>query len=84
MPRYLRINPKVLEIEGTKIALGIANSADVKILPVRDAISELDVEVLYTRTDWSNSEIQARLQAAEKFEVLVPDRVPREMIVGAY
>lgn len=78
------INPEVLEIEGVKISLGIANSTHVEIIPVGDAIPLLDVEVLYTRTDWFDPGIQTWLQAAEKFEVLVPDRVPREMIVGAY
>ena len=83
-PRYLAISPDVLEIEGTMIALGIANSNNVELLPVSDAIQRLDLEVLYTRTDWSNPDIQARLQAAEKFEVLVPHSVPRGMIVGVF
>ena len=83
-PRYLAIAPEVLEIQGTKIALGIANSNNVDILLVSDAIPRMDLEVLYRRTDWSDPEIQARLQAAEKFELLVPNAVPREMIVGAF
>ena len=81
-PRYLKISPNVLAIPGTKIAFGIANSTGVDILPVPEAIYRLDIEVLYTRTDWSDPEIQSRLQQAEKFEVLVPDAVPRKMIVG--
>ena len=81
-PRYLKISPNVLKIPGTKIAFGIANSAGVEILPVAEAIDRLDIEVLYTETDWTNSEIQSRLQQAEKFEVLVPDTVPKKLIVG--
>ena len=81
-PRYLKISPNVLALPGTRIAFGIANSTGVEILPVAEAINRLDIEVLYTRTDWSNPEIQSRLQQAEKFEVLVPDAVPRKMIVG--
>jgi len=73
-----------LGIEDAKIALGIANSKHIDIIPVCDAVSLLDVEVLYTRTDWSDPEIQTRLQVAEKFEVLVPHRAPREMIIEAY
>ena len=38
--------------------------------------------VLYTRTDWTNAEIQQRLSAAEKMEVLIPDCVPRNLIAG--
>ena len=83
-PRYLAIDPVVLEIEETKIALGVANSNNVDILSVLDAIPKLDLEVLYTRTDWSNPEIQNRLQMVEKYEVLVPNAVPRAMIVGVF
>lgn len=81
-PRYLAIEPEILKIPGIRIAFGVANSNDVEILPVEDAIAKLDVEVLYTRTDWSSAEIQQRLSAAEKLEVLVPDLVPRKLIAG--
>jgi hypothetical protein len=83
-PRYLVIQPEVLEIPGTRIALGVANANDVEILPVADAIDRLDVEVLYTRTDWKDPAINLRLRAAEKFEVLIPDAVPRALITGYY
>ena len=81
---YLGINPEVLEIEGTMIALGIANAINTELLLVRDAIPELDTEVIYSRTDWSDSKIQARLKAANKYEVLVPNMVPRKMIMGVF
>ncbi len=83
-PRYLAIQPEVLEIPGTRIALGVANANNVEILPVADAIDRLDVEVLYTRTDWKDPAINLRLRAAEKFEVLIPDAVPRGLITGYY
>ncbi|MCA1494033.1 DUF4433 domain-containing protein [Ensifer sp. NBAIM29] len=83
-PRYLAINPNVLRIPGVRIALGVANGNNVEILPAEEAINELDVEVLYTRTVWSDPAVQARLRAAEKYEVLIPDAVPRDLIVGMY
>lgn len=83
-PRYLAIDPEVLEIEGVKIAFGVANSTGVDILPIEEGIDRLDIEVLYSWTDWSNPEIQNRLRAAEKFEILVPNEVPRNLIVGVY
>lgn len=79
-PRYLGIHPEVLKIEGTRIAFGIANANDVEILPVEEAVQKLDVEVLYDRTNWSDPTVQLRLQAAEKFEVLVPNSVPIDLI----
>jgi hypothetical protein len=83
-PRYLAIQPEVLEIPGTRIALGVANANDVELLSVADAIDRLDVEVLYTRTDWKDPAINLRLRAAEKFEVLIPAAVPRALITGYY
>ena len=83
-PRYLAIDPEVLEIDGVKIAFGVANSTGVAILPIAEGIDRLDIEVLYSWTDWSNPEIQNRLRAAEKLEILVPNEVPRNLIVGVF
>ena len=79
---YLAISPEVLEIDGACIALGVANATDVEILPVSEAIGKLDLEVLYTRTNWSDPVTRRRLHDAEKFEVLIPNGVPRNLIVG--
>jgi hypothetical protein len=81
-PRYLKISPDVLRIPGVCIAFGIANANTTEILPIEEAIEKLDVEVIYSRTDWSNPAINQRLSAAEKFEVLVPHAVPRDLIKG--
>lgn len=81
-PRYLAIEPKALALPDVRIAFGVANSNGVEILPIADAIPKLDTEILYARTDWTSAEVQQRLAAAEKFEVLVPGRVPRELIAG--
>ena len=83
-PRYLAIKPEVLRIPGTRIALGVANANNVEILPVEDAVDRLDVKVIYSRTDWKDPAINVRLRAAEKFEVLIPNSVPREYIIGRY
>ncbi len=80
--RYLAISPKVLKTPGTRIAFGIANGNDVEILPIEEALEKLDVEVLYSRTNWSDPTIQQRLRAAEKLEVLIPNAVPRNLIEG--
>lgn len=62
------------------MAFGIANSNDVEIIPLPEAIDQLDFEVLYTRTNWFDPEIQDRLRKVEKYEILVPDCVPRKLI----
>lgn len=82
---YLQIRPEILKITGTLISFGIANAATAEHLPVAEAVRKFDtrdIEVIYSRTDWFDPEINQRLQAAEKFEVLVPGNVPIEFIVG--
>lgn len=81
-PRYLLIKPDVLRIPGVRVAFGIANANDVQILPLDEAVDRLDLEVLYSRTNWGDPEVNARLRAAEKFEVLIPSAVPRDLIVA--
>lgn len=81
-PRYLVISPDVLKIPGVLVAFGVANANDTVILPLSDALELLDVEVVYSRTDWSDPDIQSRLRVAEKMEVLVPHSVSRDLILG--
>ena len=80
-PQNLPISPDVLEIEGVKITLGVANKAGIELLDVEDGLEQLDVEVLYTRTDWADPDIQLRLQNAEKCEILVPKIIPTTLIM---
>ncbi len=81
-PRYLVISPDVLRVPGVQIAFGVANANTTNILPLPDALDHLDLEVIYTRTNWSDPAIQKRLRAAEKMEVLVPHGVARDLILG--
>ncbi|CAN7589232.1 DUF4433 domain-containing protein [Bosea sp. LjRoot90] len=81
---YLGISSEVLRIPGARIAFGVANANGVVNLPVAEALDQLDAEVIYTRMEWKNPEINARLRAAEKFEVLVPNSVPRNLVVERY
>ena len=81
-PRYLVIAPEVLSVPGVQIAFGVANANDTTILPLVDALDHLDLEVIYTRTNWSDPDIQSRLRAAEKMEILVPHGVARNLILG--
>ena len=79
-PRYLAIDPKILKLDGVKITLDVANKATTELLDVESGLERLDTEVLYARTDWNDPDIQARLQAAEKCEILVPKTVPVKYI----
>jgi hypothetical protein len=79
---FLQINPGILREHGVKITLDVANKPGIPLLDPVDALKEIDFEVLYTKRDWRDPAIQERLRAARKCEVLVPSRIPREMIVG--
>jgi len=66
------------------ISLGIANANGAKKLPVKDAIPLLDLDVLYKFTDWKKPEVQERKKTVNKYEILVPDTVPANLIKGYY
>jgi hypothetical protein len=77
---YLQIHPDILQTKGVMFAADVSNKSGVEIVSLEEAVKIIDFEVLYTRTDWSNSEIQKRLKQAEKYELLVPDHVPMKYI----
>ena len=83
-PRYLGITTEVLRVPGVRVAFGVANANETIILDLADAIAQIDIEVIYSRTDWRDPQVQARLRAAEKMELLVPNGVPRPLIAGLF
>ncbi|WP_333823190.1 DarT ssDNA thymidine ADP-ribosyltransferase family protein [Pinisolibacter sp.] len=80
-PRYLRIDTSVLELPGVRFAFGVANAADTRIVDLAEALPDVDTEVLYKQMVWRDPEIQLRLRAAEKYEILIPGCVPVQMIL---
>ena len=79
-PRYLGITTEVLKVPGVRVAFGVANANETKIVDLVDAIAHIDIEVLYSWTDWRDPQVRARLRAAERMELLVPNGVPRVLI----
>ena len=79
---FLRIDPKILLQEGIMLCDGVANRANATLVTWEDAKKTLDWEIICTRTDWKNPDVQARLKQARKYEVLVPGCVPVEFIKG--
>ena len=80
--RYLQIHPNIILQHGAKITLQASNRAGVAKIAADDAIDLMDLEVLYKRTAWSDLIINDRLKTAEKYELLIPDRVAREWITN--
>jgi len=77
---FLQIHPEVLQWDGVRFTPDVANKAGVPIHTIDEAKQLIDFEVLCTRTNWSDPAIQARLQQAEKCEILVPHRIPLNLI----
>ena len=77
---FLQIHPDVLNWNGVLFTDDVANKSGVETHTIEEAREIIDFDVLYTRTNWSDPKIQARLQQAEKYEILVPKKIPLEMI----
>lgn len=79
-PKYLGISAEILRVPGVRVSFDVANKNGARIMDLAEAIPQIDREVIYSRTDWKDPAIRARLSTAEKMEVLVPDQVPVELI----
>jgi len=77
---FLQIDPSVMLWDGVLFSPGVCNKSDAAFHTIDQSISMLDFEVLYSWTDWSDQAVMARLQQAEKCEVLVPKGIPLSMI----
>jgi hypothetical protein len=73
---FLEIHPSVMQFPEVKFTADVANKAGVEAIPIEQAESVIDFQVLYTRTDWNDPAIQTRLKQVEKYEVLVPCCIP--------
>ena len=77
---FLEIDPSVLQAEGALFTEEVSNKSGCVRYTLDDAVSRIDFEVLYSRTDWRDAAIQARLRTVEKYEILVPTKVPLKFI----
>jgi hypothetical protein len=65
---FLSIDLEALQIDGVRFTPDVSNKSGVELYSLEEADKMIDGEVLYTRTDWNDPAIQARLQQAEKCE----------------
>ena len=79
---YLQVHPDVLNSKDVLFTPGVANKTDMPVYSIAEALKQnlIDFEVLYTRTNWGDSNIQQRLQQAERSEILVQDFIPLNLI----
>jgi hypothetical protein len=77
---FLQVHASVLQWEGVLFCPGMANTTGITFQTMDQARDMIDYSVLYTRTNWSDPAVQQRLQAAEKYEILVPRAIPLDLI----
>jgi hypothetical protein len=77
---YLQIHPDILRAGEVMFTADVSNKSGVEVISLAEALGIIDFKVLYTRTDWTDSEVQQRLRQAEKYELLVLDHVPMKLI----
>jgi hypothetical protein len=78
--RFLAIKPIVLEWEGVKLTLAVANQNSVERLTFEQAKEKgMDIEIICPSSHLDNW--QSRRAIAEKYEILVPNSIPVEFII---
>lgn len=80
--RILTICPSVLLRPGVLFSDQVATANAAKIAAPEEMISLMDLSATYQRLDWKTADGQQRRAAAEKWEALVPEVIPPELIFG--
>lgn len=81
----LRIDPKVLDIKGTVVSDRNAASGYARFYPSPDGLKELDRGLIFA-TYWNHDEVSEtwRHGSIVCAEVLVPEKIAPDYILGAY
>jgi hypothetical protein len=80
--RHLQISPEVIKLPGVLITNDVSNKRGVKPGDPATMLDELDLEVLYKRTNWRDDAVRQRLVLAEKAELLIPKDIPTKYIIN--
>jgi hypothetical protein len=79
---FLRINPEIMRRAGVMITNQVSNKSGVVPQTPDEILGNLDLEVIYGRTDWKLPEIRERRNSAKLYEILIPDEIPIDMILN--
>jgi hypothetical protein len=81
----LRVSPDVLDIPGTVVTDGNAASNYIRFAPAPHGVAIVTRDLAFAEW-WTDGDeiLQWRKKVARCAEVLVPDRVPPDLILGAY
>ncbi len=78
---FLQVLPGVLALPGVKLSKGASNRDEVEIADVSTMLPKLDWEVIYSYTDWRDKDVRQRLNEAEMYEILVPEKIATEYLI---
>ena len=81
----IRVHKSIMNIDGVVIADGNASSDYVRFYTVLDGLRVIDKDLVFARV-WHHDDLIEKFRHAsiKCAEVLVPDKVPKEFILGAY
>ncbi len=79
---HLGVDLSVLGRDGVLFAPGNSVRSGVEVVSLAEALESgmIDFPGLYTYYDWSTDEGNARRQAVDRYEVLVPDLIPVDLL----
>ncbi len=84
-PVWLEIDAHVLFKKKSIFSDTVANKTDAKIYTdINDLARYIDLDVLWTRTDWKDPEIQKRRRLAKYGEIMIKDAIEVQDIIGVY
>ena len=81
-PIWLEIDASVLFKDGTIFSNQVANKKGTKLYDIDDLKYYMDLDVLWSRTDWNDPEIQKRRKEAKYGEIMVKKKISINDIIG--
>lgn len=77
---FIRVLPAVLDRPGIVFCTEVSIKAGASVRPLEEVDEYIDLEAVYSRTDWKDPEVQKRRNLMKKFEILIPDHIPVELL----
>jgi len=84
-PVWLEIDATVLFKKKSIFSDQVTNKTEAKIYgDINDLVKHIDLDVLWSRTDWSDPKIQQRRKDAKYGEIMIQDKIEIRDILGVH
>lgn len=77
---FIKVLPDIIDREGVKFCAGVSNAADSIIFGLDEFENHMDMKALFRYMKWRDSEELARVKITEKYEILIPKRIPKSYL----